>query len=128
MPLVRISIPQGTPPSVRKAIGECVHDAMVEAINVPPADRFQIITEHTPDALVVDPNYLDIARSPAAIIVQITLRSGRTPMAKRALYRAVVRLLHERIGHRPEDVMICLVENELIDWSFGHGEAQLVKE
>lgn len=128
MPLVRISIPQGTPPDVRKAIGECVHDAMVETINVPPADRFQIITEHTPDALVVDPNYLDIARSPAAIIVQITLRSGRTPMAKRALYRAVVRLLHERTGHRPEDVMICLVENELIDWSFGNGEAQLAKE
>jgi hypothetical protein len=26
-----------------------------------------------------------------------------------------------------EDVLICLVENELADWSFGNGEAQYVK-
>lgn len=128
MPLVRISLPQGTPPDVRNTIGECVHDAMVETINVPPADRFQVITEHAAGELVVDPTYLGIARGPVAIIVQITMRAGRTPTQKRALYAAVVRHLHERIGHRPEDVMICLVENELIDWSFGNGEAQLARD
>ena len=27
----------------------------------------------------------------------------------------------------PEDVLICLVENDLAGWSFGNGEAQYVK-
>jgi hypothetical protein len=46
---------------------------------------------------------------------------------KQALYRRIVENLAKDPGLRPEDVMICLVENELADWSFGKGEAQYVR-
>ena len=45
MPLVRISLRQGTSPEYRKAIGDGVHRAMIEALAIPPDDHFQVISE-----------------------------------------------------------------------------------
>ena len=42
---------------------------------------------------------------------------------KRALYRRIAELLAQNAGIRPQDVMISLVENALVDWSFGEGVA-----
>lgn len=128
MPLVRISIPAGKGEAFTKGVSEGVHDAMVATIDIPPADRFQVITEHAASGLVIDPAYMNIERSETALIVQITMRSGRTVVKKRALYRAIADNLVARAGLRKEDIMIVLTENELIDWSFGNGEAQYVPE
>jgi hypothetical protein len=49
VPFVRFSLREGTTPEYRKAIADGVQQAMMEAIAVPAADRFQIITEHKPD-------------------------------------------------------------------------------
>ena len=43
MPLVRITVAQGTAPEARRAIGDGVHRALVETANVPADDRFQVI-------------------------------------------------------------------------------------
>src|SRR6476469_6504667 len=45
MPLVRISLLAGKPEGYKKKISDVVHRAMLETINVPTLDRFQIITE-----------------------------------------------------------------------------------
>ena len=87
MPLVRISLFAGTPPEYRAAIGDGVHQAMVEALAVPPDDKFQVLTEHAPGALVYDPQYLGIQRSNRVVFVQITMSTGRKPMQKRNLYK-----------------------------------------
>jgi hypothetical protein len=63
MPLVRISLNQGTSPEFRRRLGDAVHRAMVETINVPLGDRFQLITEHEPGGLVYDPSYPNITRT-----------------------------------------------------------------
>lgn len=128
MPLVRISIPAGKGDAFAKAVSESVHDAMVQTIDAPEADRFQVITEHAPGWLVVDPTYLGVDRSADALIVHITMRAGRPDGKKRALYRAIAENLHTRLGVRKQDVMIVLAENESIDWSFGDGEAQYAKD
>lgn len=128
MPLVRISIPAGKGEAFAKSVSEGVHDAMVVTIDIPQADRFQVITEHAAGRLVIDPAYMDIERSEDAVIIQITMRSGRTVAKKRALYRAIADNLVARTVLRKEDIMIVLTENELIDWSFGNGEAQYVPE
>ncbi len=52
MPLVRISTLQGRPADFGRKIGDVVYRTMVETINVPPADNFQVITEHDRDHLV----------------------------------------------------------------------------
>ncbi|MBL8834968.1 MAG: tautomerase family protein [Alphaproteobacteria bacterium] len=124
MPLVRISLRKGRSIAERRAIADGIHRAMVATIDVPAADRFQVTTEHDENALVFDANYLSIARSEGFVMIQITLRRGRTPDKKRALYRAIVENLAAAPGVRPQDIFVSLVENEPVDWSFGDGVAQ----
>jgi 4-oxalocrotonate tautomerase len=124
MPLVRIDLRAGHSPTVRQAIGEAVHQAMVESIGVPADDRFQVITEHPPDRLIYDARYLGIARSDAVVFIQITLNTGRTVDQKRALYARIADLVHQRAEVRREDVLVSLVEVSKENWSFGNGVAQ----
>lgn len=124
MPLVRISLREGKPAAYRKAVGDAVHQAMVEAINVPPLDRFQIITEHKPDGLIYDAEYLGIRRTDEVVFIQITLNAGRALELKKALYARIVDLLKQNPGVRPEDVFINLTEVPRENWSFGNGVAQ----
>lgn len=126
MPLVRFSFLTGKTGAWRQAVSDAVQQAMVETITVPPADRFHVMSEHAPGFLMVDPSFLDVARSDDPLIVQITLRGGRTDDQKRALYRRITELLAQDPGIRPSDVMISLVENALVDWSFGDGVAHYV--
>lgn len=126
MPLVRISLLEGRPKAEHQKIGDIVHRAMVETINVPPLDRFQIIAEHAKTAFIYDPQYLNVARTDDLIIIQITLNTGRTVEMKKAFYRRVAELLHQELQVRKEDVMISLVEVAKENWSFGNGEAQYV--
>jgi len=51
MPLVHISLREGKPPAYRRAIADGVYEAMLATINVPSSDRFQLISEHSPDGL-----------------------------------------------------------------------------
>jgi phenylpyruvate tautomerase PptA (4-oxalocrotonate tautomerase family) len=126
MPLVRISVQEGQHKSQHAQIGDAVHRAMVETINVPPLDRFQIITEHAQADFVFDASYLNISRTNALVIIQITLNTGRTTEMKKALYKRIAELLHQELQIRKEDVMISLVEVPKENWSFGNGEAQYV--
>jgi phenylpyruvate tautomerase PptA (4-oxalocrotonate tautomerase family) len=124
MPLVRIDLMEGKSVEYRREVGDGIYRAMVEAIGVPEGDRFQVITEHTPDTLVYDPRYLDIERSDDVLFIQITLNVGRTLEQKKALYARLVQRLSERPGVRPEDVVVNLVEVPRENWSWGNGEAQ----
>jgi 4-oxalocrotonate tautomerase len=124
MPLVRISLRQGTSQEYRKALADGVHQAMVESIAIPPNDRFQVITEHAPEALIYDPQYLDVRRSDRIVFVQITLSFGRKPQQKRKLYKRMAEILAESPGLPPQDLLINLVEVSWENWSFGNGEAQ----
>lgn len=124
MPLVRVDLMEGKSVEYRREIGDGIYHAMVEAIGVPEGDRFQVIIEHTPDALVYDPRYLDIERSDDVLFIQITLNVGRTLEQKKALYARLVQHLSERPGVRPEDVVVNLVEVPRENWSWGNGEAQ----
>jgi phenylpyruvate tautomerase PptA (4-oxalocrotonate tautomerase family) len=131
MPLVRISMKKGRPVEDRRAIADCVHTALVEAIGIPVDDRFQVVTEYGSDGvgseLFYDSHYLGIERTDGIVFVQVFLRKGRTVEAKQTFYLRLVDLLSERVNIRPEDVLITLSENDSADWSFGNGVAQYVK-
>lgn len=124
MPLVRISLRQGTAPEYRRAIADGIHQAMVESIAIPPDDRFQVISEYSPENLIYDPQYLGIKRSDKVVFIEITLSTGRKPGQKRRLYKRITELLGKSPGVRPEDVMIVLKEVAWENWSFGSGVAQ----
>jgi 4-oxalocrotonate tautomerase len=124
MPLVRIDLIQGQPASFRQALGDVVYEAMLQTFKIPANDRFQVITEHPAENFIFDANYLGIARTPGCIFIQATISEGRTIEVKRAFYAAVASGLHARLGVRPEDVLINLVEVNKGNWSFGTGIAQ----
>ena len=127
MPLVRISLREGKSEQYRRALGDAVHQAMIEAIDAPPQDRFQIITEHSATDLIYDPNYLGVERSDNIVMVQITLSAGRKPAQKRKLFQRMAEIMAKNPGLRPQDLMINLVEVAWENWSFGNGESQYTK-
>ena len=124
MPLVRIDMRRGRPQGFGKRVGDVVYRTMVDTINVPRDDNFQIITEHDPDGLVYVPNYLGISRSDGIVIVQITLNEGRSVELKKAFYEALAERLHHELGLRREDLFVNLIEVKKENWSFGNGVAQ----
>ena len=124
MPLVRISLMKGKPEGFGKKVGEVVYRTMVDRINVPAKDNFQVITEHDKSSLIYDPSYLDIQRTDGVIFIQITLNEGRTVELKKAFYKTLAERLNKGLGVRMEDLFISLVEVKKENWSFGNGIAQ----
>lgn len=124
MPLVRISLMKGKPEGFGKKVGDAVYRTMMETINVPAKDNFQIITEHDKNALIYNPSYLDIPRSDGIIFIQVTLNEGRTVELKKSFYKTLAERLNKELNVRMEDVFVSLVEVKKENWSFGNGIAQ----
>ncbi|MDF3289738.1 tautomerase family protein [Streptomyces silvisoli] len=124
MPLVRIDV-LGADGDRLDALGRAVHEALVETIGFPPDDRFQTLVGHdgTNSTLRYD-DYLGVPRDEGIVYVAITMRSGRTPAQKRALYRRIAELAEEYAGTEPRNMFVTVTENESIDWSLGYGLAQ----
>ena len=51
MPIVRIDLIEGKSEEYRAQVGEIVYQTLVDVLNVPKGDRFQVITEHRKSAL-----------------------------------------------------------------------------
>jgi 4-oxalocrotonate tautomerase len=124
MPLVRVDVLEQRKDEDLAAIGDGIHRALVEAIGIPPQDRFQVLSRHAESGLVFDRHYLGIPRTDGIVFVQITLSTGRTLEQKKALLAAIVGNLAEKPGVRQEDVLVNLVEVVKENWSFGNGVAQ----
>ncbi|MET8814955.1 tautomerase family protein [Streptomyces sp. NPDC004549] len=124
MPFVRIDT-IGVDPGRLDALGRAVQESLVETLGVPPDDRFQVLTGHdgSRGTLRYD-DFLGVHRDEGIVFVAITMRSGRTPDQKRALYRRIAELAQAYAGTEPRNVLITVTENEPVDWSFGNGEAQ----
>lgn len=123
MPLVRISLLKGTPGRGTR-IADVVYRTMVDTIDVPANDNFQIVTEHDRGTLVYDPTYLGISRGEGFVAIQITLNEGRTLEMKKAFFKALANRLKAEVGVRTEDVFVSLIEVRKENWSFGNGVAQ----
>ncbi len=65
-----------------------------------------------------------MSRDEGIVYVAITLRSGRSPERKQALYRRIAELAQAYAGTEPRNVLVALTENESADWSLGEGLAQ----
>ena len=127
MPFARIDLIKGKSPEYRRTIGQIVYTAMVEVLKAPENDRFQVITEHEEANFIYDPSFFGIERSVDLIFVQMALAEGRTVEQKRAFYKQVADELHAQLDLRREDIFINLIGTGREDWSFGNGEASLVK-
>jgi phenylpyruvate tautomerase PptA (4-oxalocrotonate tautomerase family) len=125
MPFVRIDALRADGDRL-DALGRAVHEAMTETIGIPPDDLFQVLTSHDGirSTLRYDLGYLGVHRDDDIVYVAITMRSGRTPAQKQALYLRIAELAVKYAGTEPRNVFVTLTENEPVDWSFGDGVAQ----
>jgi phenylpyruvate tautomerase PptA (4-oxalocrotonate tautomerase family) len=117
-------MPSGKSAEYKRGVADVIYGAVVSVLRAPAGDRFQVITEHSQDTLLIDPHYFGIERSADALIIQVTISGGRSSEMRQAFFKAVAEGLHARVGIRPEDVMINLVETQRDNWSFGNGIAQ----
>lgn len=62
-------------------------------------------------------------RDAGIVYVAITMRSGRAPERKQALYRRIAEPAQAYAGTEPRNVSVTVTENECADWSLGEGVA-----
>lgn len=121
MPFIRTSVPRGTDKAHKAQIVAGIHDALVEAIGMPQDELFNQVSEYGADEFFYDRGFNGIARSDKLIVIEITMRRGRSDAMKRDLYAAIARNLGASAGVSPKDVFIFMHENDYSDWSVGNG-------
>lgn len=122
MPFVQLHLQKGKNKEVLQQISKTIHQAIVDKLNVPKEDYFQVIRQYEPDEFFYDPTFLNIDRSDDLIYIYITLKNTRTAEQKKAFYAELAETLHTKHDVRKEDVFIVLVGNDDADWSFGNGQ------
>lgn len=128
MPMLKFDLIAGRTDEQLQMLLDAAHEAMVRAFDVPPADRYQTVTQHRPEELILEDTGLGYTRSKAAVLLTVVTRP-RTDKQKVDFYRLLVENLQSKCGLSPDDLVIALVENADADWSFGRGRAQfLTKE
>ena len=122
MPFIRSAVKRGTTPEQKQAIVDGIHQALVESIGMPDDELFNLVSEYEPENFFYDRKFNGIARSDKLVVIEITMRRGRSDAMKKALYANIAANL-EKLGKiSPRDVFIFMHENDYSDWSVGNGQ------
>ncbi|XBS71755.1 tautomerase family protein [Acerihabitans sp. KWT182] len=123
MPFTRIILVEGRSETWLSRLSNQLHRTLVDAFDVPVADRFQVIECLPASRIVSDPHYLTLGGARSAQLVQFHIIAGRqrSRTQKAEFYRLLTRRLQEEPGVRPEDVMIFIQFTSPEDWCFGNG-------
>lgn len=119
MPIVNITLVKGRDRAFIGALSEIIHSAMVDTVNCPPHTRYHAINEVAREDLIYLPEYKGLRRTDSVVLLQITLKEGRTTEQKKAMYERISSDLNKKLGVRFEDVFIILTQNSADDWYFG---------
>lgn len=124
MPFARVSLRKGKSKAFLRALSDSLHQALVEAYDVPPADRFQTFDQLEAEEFVFDRSYLSLTpRTDDFVLFAITGGRPRSPEAKRAFYHRLAERLAHSPGIAPSDVMVIINTTQSDDWSFSDGIA-----
>lgn len=121
MPFIRTSVRRDTSPERTSAIVHGIHDALIAAIAMPADELFNQVNRYEPDDFFYDRRFNGISRSDDLVVVEITMRRGRSDAMKRDLYARIAANLERAAGVNPRDVFIFTHENDYSDWSVGNG-------
>lgn len=121
MPFVHTYIHTNTSNEKRALIVDAIHQALVSAIAMPDDELFNLVHEYDPANFYYSRSFNGIARSDYLVVVEITLRRGRSDAMKKDLYSAIAQNISQASGQSTRDVFIFMHENDYSDWSVGHG-------
>ncbi|MEU8263656.1 tautomerase family protein [Micromonospora sp. NPDC048999] len=125
MPLIVIDVVRGHDETYLTSLLDGIHEAVVDAFEVPDTDRYQVLTQHEPFELRALDTGLGLTRSRDLTFIRVISKT-RPESAKRRLYELIAQRLHSRLGLSGEDIIVTIVENTGADWSFGRGTAQFL--
>lgn len=126
MPLSKIHVPQKLSTELCHQIVEELHLSLVDTCAVNPDDNFNLISRYQENDMILHPTFLGKRDSDSCIVIEITLLGGRSEKQKENLYKDFRKRL-KSIGFEPNNSIICLIENEAIDFSFSEaGSVQSV--
>ena len=125
MPLMRVDMPKGHSKEEIKKILDIGYEVARETFGIPSGDRYQIVTQHDPEEMILGDTGLGFTRSSNVIIFSLTSRP-RTVNQKTSFYKRLVERLCSEAGYKPNDILINITENTSEDWSFAGGRAQFL--
>lgn len=127
MPFTKINLSLVYDVQLGQNIAEELHLSLVNTCSVHPDDNFCLISRSENSERIIHPSFMGRRDPTKTVVVEITLLSGRKDSQKEALYTDCRERL-EKLGINSSDVIVYLVENSAIDWSFGaEGSVQKVR-
>ena len=96
MPFVRTAVRRGTDVSQKQLIVESIHNALVQAIGMPEDELFNLVSEYNASDFLYSRTFNGVARSDHLVVVEITMRRGRSDAMKKALYAEIAANLEKR--------------------------------
>ena len=120
MPFVTVTLLEGKDKKYIKAVTDGINSAVIETMEFPNDDRYQVVHQVSQDCL----QYQN--RTEDRVMMHLVMRSGRSNKSKQAFYKKVVENLSKNPGIKPENVFITITENHDIDFSFKDGIVQFV--
>ena len=125
MPLIQVVLQKQENPGTLRHILDTIHECVVEAFDIPPKDRYQIVNQHDPEELILLDTGLGFERTNRQIVIRVTSKQ-RTQDKKEKLYELLAQQLESECSIPPKDLLISIVETGDADWSFGFGRAQFL--
>jgi Tautomerase enzyme len=117
LPFIHVHLTREIFDASHEEIGLAIHEAQIEALGIPPGDRFQVFQPHDAGEIKFDPAYNGVDRQNLLVIRVTAVRMYSTAI-KQLFFQTVVDKL-KPLGIRSEDVLICVAENGFDDWYAG---------
>lgn len=125
MPLLKIDLIEGRSDAELKTLLDTIHEVVVKSFEVPDGDRYQIVSQHSANEMIIQDTGLGFKRSDKVVVISMT-STQRSEKQKKAFYNMLCENLKEKCGIDGRDIMISITTNGAGDWSFGFGKAQFL--
>lgn len=122
MPFVHTYLHPSIESETRTGIVNAIHEALVSAIGMPDSELFNLVHIYDPSNFHFSRSFNGVARSDRLMVIEITMRRGRSDAMKRALYAAIAANIGALGGLDIRDLFIFTHENDYSDWSVGSGQ------
>jgi hypothetical protein len=117
VPLIQVDLDRDLFESSHEELSKAIHQAQIDALDMPADDLFQVFRPHGPGELKFDPGFGGVDRR-NLVLIRITMVHMYSVATKQKLFQALADRLEQQ-GVRREDLLVAVVENGFEDWYAG---------
>ncbi|HEY0117405.1 MAG TPA: tautomerase family protein [Cellulomonas sp.] len=117
MPMIQVDLRRDLFQEKGEAISKAIHEGLIEGLDMPADDLFQVYRPHDAGEIVFSPDFGGADRRDL-VLIRITMVHMFPAEVRARMYTAVVRRL-EAAGLRHDDILISVVEVGYEDWYSG---------